>query len=54
MIQSGVREWLEINLNDEYRITKTETQGRFGAGHGQEFAQHYQLEYWRKTLGEII
>jgi hypothetical protein len=51
-ISSGVREWLEINLHTDYRITATETMGRFGGGQGQEFAQAYQIEYWRQSTGK--
>ena len=35
-ISRGVREWIEINLHMDYRITSTETMGRFGGGQGQE------------------
>ena len=51
-ISSGVREWIEINLHTDYRITATETMGRFGGGQGQEFAQTYQIEYWRQSSGK--
>ena len=51
-ISSGVREWIEINLHTDYRIMATETMGRFGGGQGQEFAQTYQIEYWRQSTGE--
>jgi hypothetical protein len=51
-ISSGVREWIEINLHTDYRITATETMGRFGGGQGQEFAQTYQIEYWRQSTGK--
>ena len=50
-ISSGVREWLEINLHTDFRITAAETMGRYGGGQGQEFAQSYQLEYWRAGTG---
>jgi discoidin domain receptor family protein 2 len=50
-ISSGVREWIEINLHADYRITATETMGRFGGGQGQEFAETYQIEYWRESTG---
>ena len=46
-ISAGVREGLEINLRQDFRITAAETMGRYGGGQGQEFAQSYQLEYWR-------
>ena len=51
-ISSGVREWLEINLHTDYRITATESMGRFGGGQGQEFAEAYQIEYWRQSIGK--
>lgn len=35
-------------------ITATETQGRFGNGHGVEFAEAYVLEYWRPRLNKWI
>ena len=50
-ISAGVREWLEINLHADFRITGAETMGRYGGGQGQEFAQAYQLEYWRGATG---
>ena len=48
-ISEGVREWLEVSLRSEHRITGAETMGRYGGGQGQEFAQAYQLEYWRPS-----
>jgi len=51
VIQAGVTEWLEVNLRAEYWLTASETQGRFGGGQGQEYTQHYQLQYWRESLG---
>ena len=48
-ISKGVKEWLEIDLKSEHRITAIETMGRFGGGQGQEFAGEYRLEYWRRT-----
>ena len=51
VIQAGVTEWLEVNLRAEYWLTASETQGRFGGGQGQEYTQHYQLQYWRDSLG---
>ncbi len=46
-ISSGVREWLEIDLGASYRIRRTGTQGRYGGGRGQEFAELFKIEYWR-------
>ena len=51
-ISHGVREWIEINLHTDYRITAAETMGRFGGGQGQEFAETYQIEYWRAGSGK--
>uniref|UniRef100_T1J7A6 Protein kinase domain-containing protein n=1 Tax=Strigamia maritima TaxID=126957 RepID=T1J7A6_STRMM len=49
-IMKDVKEFLEINLHTLRVITMVETQGRFGNGQGQEFAEHYMLEYWRPGL----
>ncbi|KAE8746605.1 hypothetical protein FOCC_FOCC006719 [Frankliniella occidentalis] len=43
-ISSEVREYLEVDLQAEHRITRTETQGRFGNGQGQEYAEQFLLE----------
>lgn len=42
-----VREWIEIDLGENYRITRTGTQGRYGQGRGQEYAEKFKLEYFR-------
>lgn len=47
-------EWLEINLHSVHVITGTSTQGRFGNGHGVEYAEAYLLEYWRPKLGKWV
>ena len=52
VIEPGVREWIEIDLKRQYRITQTATQGRYGGGQGQEYAEQFILEYWRPSLGE--
>ncbi|XP_024936417.1 discoidin domain-containing receptor 2 isoform X2 [Cephus cinctus] len=46
-ISSDIREYLEIDLTRDHLITWTETQGRFGNGQGQEYAEAFFLEYWR-------
>ena len=51
-IAPGVREWIQIDLKREYRITQTATQGRYGGGHGKEYAESFLLEYWRPSVGE--
>jgi discoidin domain receptor family protein 2 len=53
-ISPGVREWLEVDLGSSYRIRRTGTQGRFGGGRGQEFAELFTLEYWREETGKWI
>lgn len=42
-----MREFLEVDLTQDHLITWTETQGRFGNGQGQEYAESFSLEYWR-------
>lgn len=48
------KEWLEIDLHTVHMITATGTQGRFGNGQGAEYAEAYQLEYWRPRLGRWV
>ena len=50
-IAPGIREWIQIDLKKAYRITRTATQGRYGSGRGQEYAESFQLEYWRPGFG---
>ncbi|XP_065575253.1 discoidin domain-containing receptor A-like [Artemia franciscana] len=45
-------DWLEVNLKITHVITSLETQGRFGNGQGQEYAEHFMVEYWRESLGK--
>ena len=35
-------------------VTKTLTQGRFGNGRGQEFAEAYKIQYWRPGMTNFI
>ncbi|XP_011501343.1 PREDICTED: discoidin domain-containing receptor 2-like, partial [Ceratosolen solmsi marchali] len=51
-IESGVREWLQIDLGDAHVITAIETQGRFDHGRGQEYTEEYTIEYWRPDFQE--
>lgn len=52
-ISPGVREWLEVDLGSRpFRIRRTGTQGRFGGGRGQEFAELFTLEYWREGMAD--
>ncbi|XP_034181268.2 discoidin domain-containing receptor 2 isoform X1 [Osmia lignaria lignaria] len=48
-ISSAIREYLEIDLTRNHLIAWTETQGRFGNGQGQEYAEAFFLEYWRDS-----
>ncbi|XP_039286275.1 discoidin domain-containing receptor 2 [Nilaparvata lugens] len=48
------KEWLEVDLHSVRVITAVETQGRFGNGQGQEYAEAYLLEYWRPRLGKWV
>merc|ERR1739838_27013 len=47
MISKDSYEWLEIDLGKLTVITLLETQGRFGNGQGQEFAEQYAIDYKR-------
>jgi len=38
----------------QHLITRTETQGRFGNGQGQEYAEQFLVEYWRDALQKWI
>ncbi|XP_034232550.1 discoidin domain-containing receptor 2-like [Thrips palmi] len=53
-ISSEVREYLEVDLRDAHLITRTETQGRFGNGQGQEYAEYFMLEYWRPGINRWV
>lgn len=53
-ISSEVREYLEIDLDEDHLVTWTETQGRFGNGQGQEFTETFTIEYWRKSIGRWV
>lgn len=47
MVTKEALEYLEVNLHDLHVITGTKTQGRFGNGQGQEYAEEFMLDYWR-------
>lgn len=51
-IEQGVREFLQVDLDEVYVVTGVQTQGRFDHGRGQEYAEEYSLEYWRPGLAE--
>ncbi|XP_065160829.1 discoidin domain-containing receptor tyrosine kinase B isoform X2 [Atheta coriaria] len=47
MVSRDAKEYLEINMDDLHVVTGVRTQGRFGNGQGQEYAEEYMIEYWR-------
>ena len=47
-------EWLQVELHSVHVITAVETQGRFGNGQGQEYAEAFILEYWRPSLEKWV
>ena len=47
-------EYLEVDLTSMHVITATYTQGRFGNGRGQEYAEAYKIQYWRPGLTNFI
>lgn len=49
-IAESVNEFLEIDFSAESVISGIATQGRYGNGRGQEYAEAFRLEYWRPEL----
>ncbi|XP_047041032.1 discoidin domain-containing receptor 2-like [Helicoverpa zea] len=54
LISPRSRQFLEIDLHDEYLITGTESQGRFANSVGVEFVESYSVEYWRTALNRWV
>lgn len=54
LITSKSRQFLEINLRDEFLITATESQGRFANSVGVEFVESYAVEYFRTGVGRWV
>ncbi|CAF1307987.1 unnamed protein product [Rotaria sordida] len=48
-IGSKSYEYVQIELHKLYFINAIETQGRFDNGHGNEYAEYYQIEYQREN-----
>ena len=44
--ETGMEEWLEIDLGREQVVTGVITQGRFAGGQGQEFAEFVRILVW--------
>ena len=53
-ITTSPNEWLQVELHQVHVITAVETQGRFGNGQGQEYAEAYMLEYYRPRLDKWV
>lgn len=53
-ISAESAEWLQVDLHGVHVLTAVGTQGRFGNGQGQEFAEAFVLEYWRPRLGKWV
>ncbi|OQV17830.1 Discoidin domain-containing receptor 2 [Hypsibius exemplaris] len=53
-VKKDVYEYLEIDLLTVHVITGVETQGRFGNGQGQEYAESFMLEYQREPDSEWV
>ncbi|KAL1517292.1 hypothetical protein ABEB36_001074 [Hypothenemus hampei] len=54
MVSRNSREFLEIDLEDLHVVTGIRTQGRYGNGQGQEYAEQYMIEYWRNNLKKWV
>ncbi|KAJ9582368.1 hypothetical protein L9F63_003295, partial [Diploptera punctata] len=53
MVTQEAVEYLEVNLHTMHVLTSVQTQGRFGNGMGQEYAEVYKLEYWRPGFNTL-
>ncbi|KAF6201843.1 hypothetical protein GE061_004238 [Apolygus lucorum] len=51
-VESGVREYLQIDLKEVHVVTGIQTQGRYDHGRGQEYVEEYMVEYWRDSLNQ--
>lgn len=51
-VERGIREYLQVDLNEVHIVTGVQTQGRYDRGRGQEYAEEYTVEYWRPGLNE--
>lgn len=49
-IAESINEFLEIDFSTVSVISGIATQGRYGNGRGQEYAEAFRLEYWRPEL----
>lgn len=51
-IESGVREWMQVDLGGAHLVTAIEIQGRYDHGRGQEYTEEFTVEYWRPSFAE--
>lgn len=51
-VESGIREYLQVDLDEVHIVTGVQTQGRYDRGRGQEYTEEYTVEYWRPGLNE--
>ncbi|XP_043286300.1 discoidin domain-containing receptor 2-like [Venturia canescens] len=51
-IESGVREWLQVDFGNPHVVTAVQTQGRYDHGRGQEYVEEYTIEYRRPGFEE--
>ncbi|KAJ8985108.1 hypothetical protein NQ317_012758 [Molorchus minor] len=51
-VERGIREFIQVDLEDVHVVTGIQTQGRYDRGRGQEYAEEYTVEYWRPGLEE--
>lgn len=49
-IAENVKEYIQINFTNVSVISGIATQGRYGNGRGQEYAEQFKLEYWQSEL----
>ncbi len=45
-----MKEYIQINFTNVSVISGIATQGRYGNGRGQEYAEQFKLEYWQSEL----
>lgn len=54
MVTKEGKEFLEVNLHNPRILTSTQTQGRFGNGHGVEYTEEYFIDYWRPGFNKWV
>lgn len=54
MVSRDAKEYLEISLDELLVVTGAKTQGRYGNGQGQEYAEEYMIDYWRPGFTQWV